>query len=123
MIPQSVVDESAKDLGLLVAEARVRMGLNQTQFAAKAGVSSHTLLDFEAGRGGGTSFRNLVQILSAAGLDASVGAPGEQVDYVGMYLTPWNSSERNRLPLRIGDTPARARERLEKKRRAIYGRA
>ena len=122
MISQRLIDESIRQLGGATAEARIKEGLTQEQFAAKAGVSSHTLLDFEAGRGGGISFRNLHQLLSAAGIEASIGANDVPVDYIGMYLAPWNDSERNRISLRVGDTPERARKRLEKKRKAIYGR-
>ena len=109
MIPQKSVSDSLKVMGRAVAEARAEKGLTQEQFAGEAGVSTHTLLDFEAGRGEGISYRNLAQILAAAGL------------YVGLYLAPWNATERNRMGLRVGDSPERARRRLERKRRAIYG--
>jgi transcriptional regulator with XRE-family HTH domain len=121
MISQKAVDASVENLGQLVAKTRMEAGLTQEQFATKAGVSSHTLLDFEAGRGGGISFRNLIQILCAAGIDANIGAGSTTVDYVEMYLSPWNNSDRNRIPLRVGDTLSRARSRLEKKRRFLYG--
>jgi transcriptional regulator with XRE-family HTH domain len=121
MISQKAVDDSVENLGRLVIQKRIEASLTQEQFATKAGVSSHTLLDFETGRGGGISFRNLMQILCAAGIDANIGASASPIDYVEMYLSPWNESDRNRIPLRVGDSPSRARARLEKKRRSIYG--
>lgn len=121
MMPQCLIDDSAKELGLQVARARKEKGLTQEQLAAKAGISSHTLLDLEAGRGGGISFRNLVQVLAAVGVSVPIGKPEEPIDYVGLYLSPWNNSERNRTPLRVGDTLERARRRLAKKRELLYG--
>ncbi|MEE1274735.1 MAG: helix-turn-helix transcriptional regulator [Olegusella sp.] len=121
MIPQKSVSDSLKAMGRAVAEARAERGLTQEQFAGRAGVSTHTLLDFEAGRGEGISYRNLAQILAAAGLEPSVSRRDEAIDYVGLYLAPWNATERNRMGLRVGDGPERARRRLERKRRAIYG--
>ena len=112
MIPQKSVSDSLKAMGRAVAEARAEKGLTQDQFAGEAGVSTHTLLDFE---------RNLAQILAAAGLEPSVSRRDEAIDYVGLYLAPWNATERNRMGLRVGDSPERARRRLERKRRAIYG--
>lgn len=121
MIPQKQIERSMKDLGLEVAQARAHKKLTQSQFADLAGVSSHTLLDFESGRGAGISYRNLVQILAAAGLELTIVPRSEPIDYVGLYLAPWNESARNEMALRVGDSPVRARARLEKKRRAIYG--
>jgi transcriptional regulator with XRE-family HTH domain len=122
MISHQAVDSSSAQLGQLVAEKRSVLGLTQEQLASKAGVSSHTLLDFESGRGGGISLRNLMQILSAAQVDALLSVPTSQENYADKYLAPWKS-ERNQIELRVGDTPARARARLEKKRRILYGRA
>ncbi len=70
---------------------------------------------------GRISYRNLAQILAAAGLEPSVSRRDKVIDYVGLYLAPWNATERNRMGLRVGDSPERARRRLERKRRAIYG--
>ena len=122
MVPQKLVDESLAGLSSAVVHARQAQGLTQVQFAEHAGVSAHTLIDFESGRADGISYRNLVQILAAAGLEARVGSRKSQVDYVGLYLAPWNETERNRIEMRVGDNTNRARKRLAKKRDALYGR-
>lgn len=121
MIPKSLIDNSLGEVARAVVRARAELGLTQGQLAARAGVSSHTLIDFEAGRGDGISYRNLSQILAAVGLELNVAPRRAKVGYVERYLAPWNDTERNRMELRVGDSPDRARKRLEKKRRSIYG--
>lgn len=63
------ISELAAEVGTRIRDLRVRRGLNQSELAARAGITTRTLSDLEGGKG--SSLETLLRALK--GLDALSG--------------------------------------------------
>jgi len=67
---------SIQDVGRLVRDRRLALGLRQVDVADRAGLSRSRLLDLENNKPvEGLSFHNLCALLSALGLQLAIAAP------------------------------------------------
>ena len=65
-------------VGRVLREARVRLGLKQEEVAARAGVSQPTVSDLERGVREGVALRSLAAVAAAVGVEVSVVVGGDE---------------------------------------------
>ena len=61
-------------LGAAIRDARLQRRMTQEELATAAGVSRRWLINFEAGRGGGSELDMVMATIDAAGLSLSLSA-------------------------------------------------
>lgn len=91
-------DEQREDLGALIEERMLRLGLTQAALAAKAGVSVPTVRKIQRGYDGGVDRVTVHRVASALGWDP-----------VELYRRI--SGEEPAAPLEVAESPAASRHR------------
>jgi transcriptional regulator with XRE-family HTH domain len=78
--------QTLQELGEAVAARRKRLGLQQGEVAAQAGVTPETLSRFERGRGAEFGSRKLLAVLAVLGAELNIVPQGQEGDLDALRL-------------------------------------